>query len=42
MKCKKCKIEMSYQLWNTEKGDDEGWYCNGCDTYYPNMEKRRK
>jgi hypothetical protein len=40
MKCAKGH-EMIYTIWNTEKGEDEGWYCSRCDSFNPNLSKRR-
>ncbi len=41
MKCSKCGSETIYTMWNTERGDDEGWYCKSCDRFYPNYKARR-
>lgn len=27
--------EMEYTFWNTEDGEDEGYYCKICDVFYP-------
>ena len=39
--CPKCGGVREYDVWNTEKGTDEGWHCLDCDTYFPNLKARR-
>ena len=39
--CPKCGGKREYTMWNTEKGDDEGYHCLNCDRYFPNFKTRR-
>lgn len=40
MKCKK-NHDMHYTFWNTEKGEDRGWYCPDCDVFYSERDDKK-